>query len=401
MAAESIDVLCMACTDESCNFKPMLLKRRAPGPDDVVMDMKFCGMCHTDLHTAAGHLAGLVGKIYPKDVCVPGHELSGLAVAVGANVTGFKVGDKIGVGCMVDSCQTCANCLKGEEQMCSKQNTATYGGVDKFGRAAVFPKGSKTLGGYTTKMVVNYKFAVLIPEDYPLESAGPVMCAGVTLYDPLKRYGAKAGSVVAIVGIGGLGDMGIRVAKALGCVVTAISSTASKEGLAKAAGADSYICSTDTAAMAAAAGKFDLVLNTIPAEHDYNIYTPLLLRSGKHVILGLNSAIVGATVASGVVCGTRFRASGIGGIKATQEVIDLCAKNKIYPNIEVVGADKINSVYETLDNQNIGALRYVLDISTIKMDVASQPAPKISPSAGLSLGGSLGTICDMIFCWRG
>lgn len=399
---QSVDVLCLGCTDEKCDFRPMLLKRRAAGPDDIVIDMRFCGVCHTDLHTAAGHLTGLVGSIYPNDVCVPGHELSGVATFVGSNVTGFKIGDKIGVGCMVDSCLTCTNCLQGEEQLCSGKNTATYGGANKFGRAAVFPKGSKTLGGYTKTMVVHHKFAVLIPDDYPLESAGPVMCAGVTLYDPLKRYGATEGSVVAIVGIGGLGDMGIKVAKALGCSVTAISSTSSKETLAKAAGADVYICSSDAAAMASNAGRFDLVLNTIPSEHDYNAFTPLLKKTGKHVILGLNSAIVGATIASSIVCGTRFRASGIGGIKATQEVIDLCAKNKIYPNIEIVGAEKMNSVYETLDSKNIGALRFVLDVSTIKHEgFKAQPPPKISPSKGLSVGGSLGTILDMVFGFRG
>jgi len=271
----------------------------------------------------------------------------------------------------------------------------------------VFPKGSKTLGGYTNKMVVHYKFAVLIPAEYPLESAGPVMCAGVTLYDPLKRYGAKEGTRVAIVGIGGLGDMGIRVGKALGCIVTAISTSSSKEALVKAAGADAFICSSDAAAMKAAAGTFDLVMNTISCEHDYNLYTPLCTPKGKHVILGLSSALVGAMIAPNLVCGTRFRASAIGGIRSTQEVIDLCNKHKIFPNIEIVGVESINRVYETLDSKNIGALRYVLDISTLNRFEEAEDkskdlkAPNIAPSPGIGLGNIMSTAFDMIFCLRG
>jgi uncharacterized zinc-type alcohol dehydrogenase-like protein len=193
-----IDIVCMATQSPSCDFKPLALQRRPLGAHDVLIDMKYCGICHTDVHAATGDVAALMGKHYP---CVPGHELAGVCTRVGAAVTKFKVGDQVGVGCMVDSCLTCKSCLAGEEQKCSKQ-VATYNGIDKSGRAA--PHGTKhTLGGYTSKMVVHERFGILIPPSYPLECAGVVMCAGVTLFDPLRRYKC-AGKRVGIIGVGGL-----------------------------------------------------------------------------------------------------------------------------------------------------------------------------------------------------
>ena len=281
----SIDVLCMACDGPDCNHRPVMLKRRAPGDDDVVIAMKYCGICHTDLHGAKGDLDGLVGRDhYPN---VAGHELSGVCTAVGKNVTKFKVGDYVGVGCMVDSCGTCKSCKAGTEQLCTKQ-TGTYNARDNgSGRSSAFPPKSHTLGGYTTTFVVYHKFAILIPQTYPLEMAGPVMCAGVTLYSPLREYGAKEGTKVAIVGLGGLGSIGVQIARALGCEVTAISSTNKKEELAKSLGAGAYLVSSDFKAMGEAKGKFDLVLNTIPSEHNYSVYTPLCTGKGKHVVLSV------------------------------------------------------------------------------------------------------------------
>lgn len=198
---------------------------------------------------------------------MPGHELAGVCVAVGAAVAKFKPGDGVGVGCMVDACLSCASCTRGEEQKCARGNVATYNGRDKHGRAASYPAGGATLGGYTTRMVVHERFGIKLPEGYPLEYAGPVMCAGVTLYDPLRRYGAGPGARVAIIGLGGLGQMGVCIAKAMGCHVTAVSRAEAKRQLAQACGADAYVPSADAAAMKAAHGSCDLVLNTIPADH--------------------------------------------------------------------------------------------------------------------------------------
>lgn len=207
-----IDVLCMACDDASCDFKPRRLQRRPVGPNDILIDVHFCGVCHSDLHFAAGHTA----KIFtaPQYPCVPGHEMAGVVAYVGEAVTRFRVGDHAGVGCMVDSCGECDKCLQGEEQACKSQ-VQTYGMLDKSGRAATVPTGRQTMGGYTNRMVVHERFAICIPTSYPLEKAGPVLCAGITSYEPLKKHGATTGTRVGIVGLGGLGVMGIKLAKAL------------------------------------------------------------------------------------------------------------------------------------------------------------------------------------------
>ena len=342
--------------------------------------------------------------VYP---IVPGHELAGVCTAVGPGVTKFKVGDRVGVGCMVDSCLECATCKAGEEQKCSKGNTATYNGKNKHGRAATHPAGGATLGGYTTKMVVHERFGVRLPEGYPLEFAGPVMCAGVTLYDPLKRYGAGAGSHVAIVGLGGLGQMGVRIAKAMGCHVTAISRLEAKRSLAQDCGADAFIASANADAMRAAHNTMDLVLNTIPADHDYHAFTRLCKRAdGKHIILGLNSALAGAMVVDGLTCGaSRVKMSGIGGIRATQEVVDLCAKHNIKPVVKIIGPWEINGVYEELERGNDAGVRHVLDIGLLNDEAAAKctaPPPDFTgaDAKGISLGGLMGAAADMFFCGK-
>jgi len=251
---------------------------------------------------------------------------------------------------------------------------------------------------------VHQNFAIKIPKEYPLEAAGPIMCAGVTLYDPLKRNGAKEGTRVAIVGIGGLGDVGIRIAKAIGCHVAAVSSTASKKSSAMKSGADVFICSSEADSMKEHLGSYDLVLNTIAVEHDYTVYSRLLARGGKHVILGLNSALIAGFVTNGIVCGSKIKGSGIGSIAATQEVIDLCARNNITPEIKLIGVEEINSVYEILDTKNIGGLRYVIDISTLNDSAIAKcealAPPKIAPYAGITCGTICATLCDMLCCCR-
>lgn len=304
-----IETLCMACEDADCNFRPMNLLRRPLGDNDVLIEMKYCGVCHTDLHFAANHMKGVLKTTYP---CVPGHELAGICTAVGKSVTRVSVGDHVGVGCMVDSCLECKACKRGEEQMCVKQ-VATYQGKDFSGRAATYPAGGKTLGGYTTRHVVDERFAIIIPKSFPLEAAGPVMCAGVTMFDPLMRQGAKAGTRVGIVGLGGLGMLGIKLAKALGCVVTAISRTEGKLDIARKAGATEFVVSTDARQMAGARRSLDLILNTIPTQHDYEPYSRLLASGGKQVLLGISPAFAAALVV-GLATGGRSKviASGIG-----------------------------------------------------------------------------------------
>lgn len=402
----AVNVLCMATADAKCNFQPVRFQRRAVGPNDILLDMKYCGVCHTDLHSAQGQLAALTGKCYP---CVPGHELAGVAVAVGDAVTRVKVGDHVGVGCMVDSCLTCAACKRGEEQKCSKQ-VATYNGKDFSGRAATGPGAPQhTLGGYSDKMVVHERFAVIIPKTYPLECAGPVMCAGVTLFDPLRRYGAGKGTRVAIVGVGGLGQMGIRIAKALGCVVTAITRTAGKADFARECGADEVIVSTDAEQMLRArrARALDLVLNTIPSEHDYSPYTALLSGGGRQIMLGLNTGLIAGMVVNGLCCGrSRVAGSGIGGIEATQAVIDLCDKHGIKPFIKVVPVENLNRVYEELEKCNESGARFVLDIAgSLNEDAFKRCAEAAPPNLGppappLTLSAIIGGICGLLCLCR-
>lgn len=376
----SIPVLCMACESEACDFKPVILHRRAPGDDDLEITMKYCGVCHSDLHSAAGHLKGALGK--PQYPHVPGHELAGIVARVGKNVTRFKVGDPVGVGCMVDSCLSCKQCLLGHEQKCSTQ-TGTYQGTNTHGRAAVWPPNSKTLGGYTKTMIVHQKFAILIPETFPLEMAGPIMCAGVTMYSPLLNLGCKEGTNVGIIGLGGLGQIGIRIAKAMGANVTAFSTSESKRTLAKHSGADDFVVSTDAKQIKNVKGKFDILLNTISVYHDYCMYQKTLTSKGIQVILGLHAGLGAAMFTDAVTFGnSRIKFSGIGSIKETQDVINLCDQHKIYPEIKIVPVTELNNVYTELDKSNPSGLRYVLDIenSLNENTRCSAAPPNLTPS---------------------
>ena len=415
VTGQPVDVLCMACADGGCDFKPVQLQRRPLGDRDVLMDMVYCGVCHSDLHFAAGHMNGLQRTTYP---CVPGHELVGVVAAIGAGVTKVALGQHVGVGCMVDSCMkaSCKACQSGEEQKCMKQ-VATYLGKDNgSGRAATYPAGGHTIGGYSSRMVVDENFAVRIPEGYPLECAGPVMCAGVTMYDPLVKVlgggrlsgdtTALAGKRVGVVGLGGLGAMGMKIAKALGCEVSAISRTRSKEAFARECGASSFVVSGDAAAMTTARRSLDLILNTVPTYHDYCAYNGLLAKGGKQVLLGLHKGLGGAMVVNALTGGrSKVMMSGIGGVAATQAVVDLCAAHDIRPNVEVVGVEKINEVYAKLDGANPDAVRYVLDLAgTLNDEAAAKctaPPPVISKfSGGLSPCAVIGECCWLLCCCK-
>lgn len=395
----NIQALCMACDSAECNFTPRVMERRPVGDYDILLDIKYCGVCHSDLHTAANHLKGIQQTKY---ACCPGHELAGIVSQVGAKVSKVVVGQQVGVGCLVDSCQSCKACLSGQEQKCSR-SVGTYNSPDKNGRA--YSPVGYTLGGYTDKFVVDENFAVIIPDGYPLEYAGPVMCAGITMYEPMQKHNIKAGSRVGIVGLGGLGQMGVRLAKALGAEVSVISRSAAKEGFAKECGATSFIVSSDPKAVKAHAGTLDLIINTIPSYHDYTAYHSLLKKKGgKQVLLGLHAGFAGALVANAVTMGkSRVTSSMIGGIKATQEVMDLCSKHDIKVNIKVVPVEELNSIYELLDGNNDEGIRYVLDIAgTLNADAEARctaPPPKLTlnPQGQISVPAAIKEALWLLF----
>lgn len=398
----NIDCLVMACDSEACDFKPLKIQRRALGARDVLIDIKYCGVCHSDLHHAAGHWKSILPP--PQFPCVPGHEMTGVVLEVGAEVTKFAVGDHIGVGCMVDSCLECSSCKKGDENWCKKQ-VGTYGALDMNGRAAQVPAGCQTLGGYAKNIVVFEHFGIKIPNTYPLEKASPILCAGITAYEPLRYHGAKKGSRIGIVGLGGLGVMGVKLAKALGCEVTVISRSMSKAELAKQLGADNYIASSDSEQMAAARKSLDLILDFIPVEHKYTPYVGMLAKKGQIVFLGITPAFGAAHFRGGPKASGCCKCSAIGGIERTQEVMDLCDKAKIYPETTLMPVEKLNEIYEALDGSNESGTRYVLDIERTLTEKAYEacvsPPPKLKPSeSNFNMGAIMKEVVYQKFCMR-
>ena len=404
--------MAMGTEDAKCDFKPMEMYRRPLGDYDVLIDMKYCGVCHTDIVYANGR-ANMVMK--PKYPAVPGHELAGVVEQVGSKVTKFKVGDQIGVGTMIDSCLTCKHCKCGDEQKCKKV-VATYAGEDWSGRAAPHPatrevpgKPGKTekgplIGGYSTKCVIFERFGIKIPSSFPLEAAGPVMCAGITMYTPLKDHGAGPGVSVGVVGLGGLGIMGIKLAKEMGCKVTAISRSKAKEAIAKQAGATSYVATAESSDLAKAAKSLDIILDTVPCDHDLTPYKKMLRDSqSRHVVLGLCPQLTGAFLA-GSVLGQRSTVtfSFTGGIKNTEELIALCdkAEPKIVPQLKIMPVQELNNIFEILEKSNDEAISYVLDLSTLNGETASKctsPPPKMNDAEKpISLGSSMRNCCSIL-----
>jgi len=333
---------------------PYTLTRRAPGAKDVQIDILFCGVCHSDLHTARGEWAGTK---YP---CVPGHEIVGTVSAVGGEVSRFKVGDTVGVGCMVDSCQQCASCDEGLEQYCQKGFTGTYNG-----RTHDAP--GHTLGGYSTRIVVTEKFVLHIRHDRAqLAAVAPLLCAGVTTWSPLRHWQVGAGQKVGIVGIGGLGHMGIKLAKALGAHVVAFTTSEAKRADALKLGADAVVISSDKAQMKAHAGSFHFILNTVAASHSLDAFTVLLKRDGTLCLVGVPehphpSPNVGAIIFSR----RAIAGSLIGGIAETQEMLDFCAQHGIVSDIEMIRMDEINTAYDRMVKSDV-KYRFVIDMVSLK-----------------------------------
>jgi len=345
-----------AKTSPEAKFQKINIRRNVAGDDDVTFKLKYCGICHSDVHIAEN---GLGMTKYP---CVPGHELAGVVTSVGKNVTKVKPGDKVGVGCLVDSCGGCLMCKGGDEQFCQKGSVQTYNGQwKKYGR--VKTDTDWTFGGYSGHHTVPERFIVKVPEGYPLESAGPVFCAGVTMFCPLSNWGAdKGGKRVGIVGIGGLGQMGVQLAKAMGNTVTAISTSPNKKEAAMEIGADNFVVSTSKESMAASAGSLDLILNTVSAEFDVNLYLSLLAPKGVIVLIGGNIKPHAVNQVGLMYKNHAIAGSIIGGLPDTQRVIDFCHQHKIVPKIQMITSNDLDRVYEELNKKNDTILRNVLDL---------------------------------------
>ncbi|XP_059089470.1 probable formaldehyde dehydrogenase AdhA [Tigriopus californicus] len=355
---EFYETWAFAKSSKEGEFEKIKIARGETGPDDVEFDIKFCGICHSDVHIAQDELQPFMKTKYP---CVPGHELAGVVTKVGSNVSKFKVGDKVGVGCIVEACLKCEQCQKGCEEYCLNGHTMTYN--SDITHNQIRTKTGYTFGGYSQKTTIRQDFIIKVPDSYPLEQAGPVFCAGITMFSPLKHWGALKGGInVGIVGVGGLGQMGIRLAAAMGCKVTAISTSPKKEAAAKSIGASNFVVSSDPKSIAGQAKTLDLILDTVSVSHDINPYLSLLRVDGTMVMIG--AALEPQQIRGAQLMFTRNSVAGsiIGGIGTTQECIDFCAKNDIKPSIELITADKLGKVYETLLGKNDSIVRFVLDI---------------------------------------
>ncbi|MFF0790963.1 NAD(P)-dependent alcohol dehydrogenase [Streptomyces spiralis] len=327
------------------------IERRAVGAYDVLIDIKFAGICHSDIHQAR---EGWGEAIFPM---VPGHEIAGVVAEVGSGVTKYKVGDRVGVGCMVDSCRECANCKAGQEQYCTGGgNIGTYNAVGKDGRP--------TYGGYSQKIVVDENFVVRIPDGLSLDVAAPLLCAGITLYSPLKRWGAAPGKKVAILGMGGLGHMGVKIAHALGAEVTVLSQSLRKKDDGLRLGADHYYATSDPKTFEELAGTFDLIVSTVSAPLDFNAYLSLLKSQGALVNVGAPEEPISLNLFSVIGGGKTLAGSMIGGIAETQEMLDFCAQHGIGSEIELISADQINEAYERVIASDV-RYRFVIDTATI------------------------------------
>ena len=331
---------------------PWQFEPREPRPDDVSIEILYCGVCHSDIHFVENDW-GMT--LYP---VVPGHEIIGRVTGVGAEVASYKPGDLVGVGCMVDSCRECTSCARGLEQYCLNGMVTTYGGVDRH-------DGKITYGGYSERIVVSEDYVLRLPAGLDPASAAPILCAGVTTYSPLRHVGVKPGDKVGVVGMGGLGHMGIKFAKAMGAEVTLFTRSAGKADEAKRNGADHVVISTDAEQMQRAAGSLDYMLDTVPVEHDLNPYIGCLVVDGCYLLVGQLTPIEPTLAAMPLIMGRRsIMGSLIGGIAETQEVLDFCAEHDISCDVEMLDIKKINEAYERMKRGDV-RYRFVIDMTTL------------------------------------
>ena len=340
-----------AAFDAQTPLKPYTVERRAPGAKDVAIAIDYCGVCHSDIHQARDEWGGAT---FPM---VPGHEIVGRVTAVGAGVTKFKVGDVVGVGCMVDSCRTCSACAEHIEQYCENGFTGTYNGLEQ-------DKKTITYGGYSDHIVVTEDFVLKVPTNLPLDAVAPLLCAGITTWSPLKHWNVGKGHKVGIVGLGGLGHMGVKFAAALGAETYIITTSPDKIADAKKLGAVGGVVSKDAADMAKYAGSFDFILSTISAQYDIGTYLNLLKRDGKMVVVGAPDKPSDIMTFSLIMGRKTLAGSLIGGIKETQEMLDFCGKHNIVSDVELIKIQQINEAYERMIKSDV-RYRFVIDMKSL------------------------------------
>jgi uncharacterized zinc-type alcohol dehydrogenase-like protein len=349
-----IPVLGYAAPAAKAPVVPFRFERRAPGPHDVLIDILFCGVCHSDIHQARDEWGG---SIFPM---VPGHEIVGTVVEVGEDVRKWKAGDRVGVGCFVDSDRVCEACRAGEEQYCETGIAPTYNGYERDGK-------TPTYGGYSTGITVDENYVLRIPDALPLDGAAPLLCAGITTYSPLRHFGVKAGDRVAVVGLGGLGHMGVKLAKAMGANVTVLSHSPGKRADALRLGADDFLATGEAGVFENNAGRFDFILDTVSAKHDYNACLGLLRRDGTMVLVGAPDEPAPLEPFSLIMKRRRLSGSSIGGIRETQEVLDFCAANGIASDVEVIPIQQINEAWERTVRSDV-RYRFVIDMESLRRD---------------------------------
>ena len=345
----------VAAQSPTSSMAAITIPRRTPQPKDVQIEIAYCGICHSDLHFVRNEFKAILPTEYP---CVPGHEIVGRVVKTGNAVTKFKVGDVVGIGCMVDSDRTCEACLAGEEQFCASQPIFTYNAPDKH-------LGGMTFGGYSQSVVVDEDFVLNVPSNLDLAGTAPLLCAGITTYSPLRHAGVEAGQKVGVVGLGGLGHMGVKLASAFGAEVTVFTTSPTKAADAKRLGASEVVNSRDDAEMLKHANTFDFILDTVPAQHDINPYINLLRVDGTLGFVGAPPEPVPLAVAGLLFGRKKVAGSLIGGIRETQEMLDFCGKHNVTADVEMIGVSDIDRAYERLLKNDV-KYRFVIDIASLK-----------------------------------
>lgn len=337
-----------AAQDQLSPLKPFSFNRHAPKENDVLIDINYCGICHSDIHMARNEWGF---SFYPM---VPGHEIVGTVHSVGKNVSKFKVGDKVGVGCFIDSCRSCTSCHEGEEQLCENGMLMTY--------SSKLDNGDLTQGGYSTNIVVDENYVLKLPHNLPMNATAPLLCAGITLYSPLIRWGAGPGKKVAIVGLGGLGHVGIKIAKAMGADVSVLSHSNRKEEDSKRLGAHHFYSTADGNVFTELAGTFDLIINTVSAPIDWNLYLGLLKRDCAMVLVGMPDKPIGVDPKSLIFGRKCLAGSLIGGIRETQEMLNFCGEHNITADVELISPQQINDAFERVLNSDV-RYRFVIDMA--------------------------------------
>jgi alcohol dehydrogenase (NADP+) len=341
-----------AAYNNASPLAPFNFERREAGPHDVQIEILYCGVCHSDLHQVKNEWGN---SVYPM---VPGHEIVGRVTKVGDHVKNFKAGDLAGIGCFVDSCRSCPQCLAGIEQYCDVGMTSTYNGYEKDGK-------TPTYGGYSTQIVVDEKYTLKVSDKLPLEGVAPLLCAGITTYSPLRHVGVKKGDKVAVLGLGGLGHMAVKFAASFGAEVTMLSSSPAKKADAEKLGAHHFALTSDPEVMKSLQNRFDVILNTVSAPHDYNAYLNLLTTNGTMIVVGAPPAPAQIPAINLIMKRRSIIGSLIGGIKETQEMLDYCAEHNIVSDVEVIDISKIEEAYERMIKGDV-RYRFVIDIASLK-----------------------------------